>query len=236
MISRRTTTDDCTQCTLRKEGHFCALGDETISDLSRMKFSTVYPKGATLFREGEEARGVFIICSGGVKLVASSSAGRNHIAKIAREGEILGLSAVVLRGHYELSAETLEPVQVAFIRRDDFVRFLTANAEVTMRSAFQLSNDYQQAQRDVRTLGLGRSVRDKFAALLVGWCNGSDDTTGDGVRLKVLLTHEEIAQLIGTTRETVTRLLKQFRTEKLIEIKGSTMIVRNRAALEAAAI
>ena len=235
MISRSTATYDCTKCAIRREGSFCSMKDASIATLNTIKFTASYPKGATLFVEGEEPRGVFIVCSGRVKLVTSSSAGRTLIAKIAGPGEILGISAVVLKQPYQLTAETLEPVQTTFVRNDEFMRFMTSNSEVSMRTALALSTQIHDAENEIRTLGLGRSVRDKFASLLHGWCNGADRTP-DGVRLKVTLTHEEIAQLLGTTRETVTRLLTQFRSERLIEVKGSTMIVRNPAALEAQAM
>lgn len=235
MTTRSTTNYDCNTCTLRSGAYFCAMKDATVSALNGIKFTAVYPKGSTLFCEGEDPRGVFIICSGRVKLVTSSSAGRTLIAKIAGPGEIVGMSAVVLKEPYQLTAETLEPVQASFIRGEEFLRLMTTNSEVTMRTALALSSQIHQAENEIRTHGLGKSVRDKFAALLYGWC-GSGDKSKDGIRLKVLLTHEEIAQLIGTTRETVTRILTQFRAEHLIEVKGSTMIVRNPAALEAAAM
>ena len=235
MISRAAANYDCTKCTLRVERSFCALKDATIATLNSIKFTASYPKGATLFCEGEEPRGVFIVCSGRVKLVTTSTSGRTLIAKIAGPGEVLGISAVVLKQPYQLTAETLEPVQTTFVRSDEFLRFMNSNSEVTMRTAMALSTQIHDAENEIRTLGLGRSVRDKFAALLQGWC---DETgrTADGYRLKVLLTHEEIAQLLGTTRETVTRLLTQFRAEKLIEVRGSTMLVRNPKALEAPAM
>jgi CRP/FNR family transcriptional regulator len=234
MISRATTNYDCSKCTLRREGSFCALKDATLVSMNSIKFTANYPKGATLFCEGEDARGVFIVCSGRVKLVTTSSAGRTLIAKIAGPGEVLGISAVVLKQPYQFTAETLEPVQTTFIRNEEFLRFMTSNSEVTMRTALALSTQIHDAENEIRTLGLGRSVRDKFASLLQSWCD-SADRTNEGYRLKVLLTHEEIAQLLGTTRETVTRLLTQFRAEKLIDVRGSTMIVRNPQALEATA-
>jgi CRP/FNR family transcriptional regulator len=230
MATRATISNDCTHCSLRNEGFFCAFKEKTIAELNGLKFTAAYPKGATLFCEGEEPRGVFIVCSGRVKLVTTSNAGRTLIARIAGPGEILGLSAVVLGQPYQLAAETLEPVQITFIRRDEFMRFLTTNSEVSMRAARELSTHLHKAQNELRNLGLARTVRDKFATLLNDWCATAKESP-DGLRLNILLTHEEIAQLIGTTRETVTRLLTQFRAEKLIEMRGATMIVRDRAAL-----
>jgi CRP/FNR family transcriptional regulator len=235
MITKATATHDCTTCTLRTARFFCAMKDATVATWNDMTFSSLYPKGATLFAEGEKPRGVFLVCSGRVKLVTTSAAGRSLIARIAGPGEILGVAPVVLGQPYQLSAETLEPVQMSFIRADEFMRFLTSNTEVSMRTALELSTQLHQAENEIRTLGLSRSVRDKFATLLQGWC---DDGTGspEGVRVKVTLTHEEIAQLIGTTCETVTRLLTQFRSERLIEMRGSTMIVKNRAGLQVGAV
>lgn len=233
MINRSTITNDCTKCSLRNRDFFCSLKESLTATLNKMKFTATYPKGATLFAEGEDSRGVFIVCSGRVKLQTTSSAGRTVIAKIAGPGEILGLSAVVLGEPYQMNAETLEPVQTTFIRGDEFMKLLAANSDLSMRTALELSKHVHQAENEIRTLGLGRSVREKFAALLHGWCNDGNESA-DGVRLKVLLTHEEIGQLIGTTRETITRLLTQFRSERLIEVRGSTMIVRNPMALEAA--
>ena len=236
MITKTTATYDCSSCTIRDERFFCTMKDNAVAVLNKMKFTAVYPKGATLFAEGESARGVFIICSGRVKLVTTSSAGRSLIARIAGPGEIIGASAVVSSQPYGMSAETLEPVQAAFIREDEFMRFMSSTPEVAMRTALELSNQLHHAQNEIRTLGLSRSVRDKFATLLHGWCDDTGTNSAEGVRLKVTLTHEEIAQMIGTTRETITRLLTQFRSERLIEVRGSTMIVRNPAALEAPAM
>ena len=234
MITKTTATYDCSTCTIRDENFFCTMKDSSVAALNKMKFTAVYPKGAILFSEGESARGVFIICSGRVKLVTTSSAGRSLIAKIAGPGEIIGASAVVAKQPYGMSAETLEPVQAAFIRDDEFMRFMSSTPEVAMRTALELSTQLHQAQAEIRTLGLSRSVRDKFAMLLHDWCDDAGTKSPEGVRLKVTLTHEEIAQRIGTTRETITRLLTQFRSEQLIEVRGSTMIVHNPAALSAA--
>lgn len=222
----------CTDCTVRTERLFCNMSPASIADMESVKFTGVYPKGSLLFVEGEQPRGVFIICSGKVKLTTSSTEGRTLIVKIAEEGEVLGASASILGKTYEVSAETIEPSQVNFIKRDDFMKFLNTSAEACMHTAQQLSEKYHSAQREIRTLGLAQTTSEKLAKLLLDWCERGGETTPKGVRLKVLLTHEEIAQMIGTTRETVTRLLSDFKRKKIIEVKGSTLLVMQKDSLE----
>src|SRR6266446_4581002 len=131
--------DHCASCTHRRAGVFCTMASDTLATLDTLKFTSVYPKSSLLFVEGEQPRGVFILCSGRAKLMTSSSEGKTLIVKIAEPGEILGVSASVLGTPYDLSAETIEPAQVNFIKREDFLRFLATSSEACMHTAQQLS-------------------------------------------------------------------------------------------------
>ena len=224
------STLECSTCPVRSQRRFCSMASKALANVS--KFSTFYPKGSLLYVEGEKARGVFILCAGRVKLTTSSAEGRNLILRTGEPGEILGVSAVISGRPYETSIETLEPCQVNFIRADDFLNMIKNDKEAMLSTAFQLSADYFEAQREVRTFGLARNTGEKLARLVLDWCSTGEQTPR-GIRLKVLMTHEEIAQMIGTTRETVTRLLSDFRRKKVIEVKGSTYWVSAPASLEA---
>ena len=222
---------NCSTCTSRHG--FCGMEAPSIATLERIKFTAMYPKGSLLFVEGEKARGVFVLCSGKVKLTTSSSEGRTLIVRIVQAGEVLGASAVLLARPYEMSAETLEPCQVNFIRTEEFMAWIQNDRSAMMSVARQLSGDYYAAQREIRSFGLAHTTTEKLARLVLDWCDETGEKTEKGIRLKVLLTHEEIAQMIGTTRETVTRLLTALRTRKVIDVKGSTMNVVRVDALEA---
>ena len=222
----------CTDCTVRAERQFCNMTQASVASMDTIKFTGIYPKGSLLFVEGEQPRGVFILCSGRAKLTTSSSEGKLLIVKIAEPGEVLGVSATILGKPYEVSAETLEPAQLNFIKREDFLRFMNVNAEACMHTAQQLSEKYHAAQREIRALGLSQTTGEKLAKLILDWCTREGDETPKGVRLKVLLTHEEIAQMIGTTRETVTRLLSDMKRRKIIDVKGSTLLVVDKNQLE----
>jgi CRP/FNR family transcriptional regulator len=222
----------CTDCTVRAERLFCNMSASSIAAVDSVKFTGVYPKGSLLFVEGEMPRGIFILCSGRAKLTTSSTEGKTLIVKIAEPGEVLGASATILGKPYEVSAETIEPAQLNFVKRDDFLKLLGSNAETCMHTAQQLSEKYHSAQREIRSLGLSQTTSEKLAKLLLDWCALGGEVTNKGIRLKVLLTHEEIAQMIGTTRETVTRLLSDFKRKKIIDVKGSSVFVMAKDSLE----
>jgi CRP/FNR family transcriptional regulator, cyclic AMP receptor protein len=223
--------ESCLTCKLRADKIFCNLPQATVQALEAIKYTTAYPKGAVLFVEGQAPRGVFILCRGRVKLSICSSDGKTLILKIAEAGEVLGLSASVSGKPYELTAETLDPCQVNFVKREDFLRFLREHNDVCLRVAEQLSEKYNTACHEIRSLGLSHSAAEKLAKLLLEWSMKNGGARQPD-RMKLTLTHEEIAQMIGTSRETVTRLFAEFKKRQLIQLKGSTLVIRNRSALE----
>ena len=224
--------DSCVDCRLRAETMFCDLPRELLTAFEALRYTTIFPKGAILFIEGQSPRGVFMICSGRVKLSIGSSDGKTLITHVAESGEVLGLSAAVSDKPYEVTAETLEPCQINFMKRDDFLSYLARYGEVCLRVARHLSNDYYAAVEQSRSLGLSNSAA-KLAGLLLEWCDRSGRSSDRGVEFKLTLTHEEIAQMIGASRETVTRLFSDFKRQQIIQQKGATILVRKRPALEA---
>ena len=222
----------CEGCRAQGGRGFCDLPDSARRALDAVKLTGVYPRGALLFAEGQPARGVYVLCSGRVKLSASSRDARVIITRIVRAGEILGLCATLSGGPYEVTAETLEPCQASFVGRADFMRLLSAHAAASMRAAEQLGRNYSAALEQVRMLGLSHSAAAKFARFLLEAGEGRGARED---RLKLALTHEEIGQLIGASRETVTRLFSEFKQENLIRVEGATLLLNDRAALEARA-
>jgi CRP/FNR family cyclic AMP-dependent transcriptional regulator len=223
--------ENCVACPHREDRLFCNLPPDATQLLARITSPAVYPKGATLFVEGQTSRGVFILCSGRVKLSTSSADGRTLILRIADQGEVLGLPATVTEKSYELTAEVIEPSQANFIAKQDFLNFLREHGEVALRAAQQLGETYHSAIAEMRTIGLSHSASEKLARFLLDL--SADRTEKDGqIRLTVTLTHEEIAQMIGTSRETVTRSFGEFKKKNLLKVRGSTVVITSRAGLE----
>lgn len=225
-------SENCQACKLRASGFFCQLSAPALKDFNAVKSPATYPAGALLFLEKQDPRGVFVLCGGEVKLSISSSAGKRLILKIAKPGEILGLMATMSGTPYEVTAETLHPCQVAFLRRVEFLRFVAKHPEAYQGVVKQLSTLYNGACEQLRTVGLSASAPEKLARLLLDWSPDMKDAK-QGTCAKLPLTHEEIAEFIGTTRETVTRTLGEFKSRHLVALEGSTLMISDRPALEA---
>lgn len=223
--------ESCVTCKLRADRIFCNLPATALQTFEDIKFSTAYPSGALLFVEGQLPRGIFVLCKGSVKLSINSPSGRTMIVKLAEPGEVLGLSATISGKPHEVTAETIDACQVNFVKRDDFLRFLKNDVEVCFKVAEQLSEKYHNACREVRSLGLSHSAAEKLAKLLLEWSSKNGEAAKLEPRLKIRLTHEEIAQMIGTSRETVTRLFADMKKHQIVQAKGSTLVIRDTAAL-----
>jgi len=230
--------DSCITCPLKEDRLFCDLPPAAVAALESIKNSAMYPKGAFLCLEGQAARGIYVLCNGRAKISASGSDGKTVILSIAAPGEVLGLSAVISGKPYEVSVETLEPTQANFISRQDFLDFLGKFPEVGMKVAKQLTHTCQSAFQEIRSLGLSHSVPERLARLLLQWSNdpyfARKATQGKAV-MKVVATQEEIAQMIGTSRETVSRTIADFKRNGLLQIKGATWTLPDLTAMERAA-
>ncbi len=223
--------ENCIICKLRSDNFFCALPAAALEAFEKIKFPTAYPRGAILFVEGQPPRGIYMLCKGRVKLSVNSAEGKTLILKIAEPGEVLGLHACVSGLSYELTAETIQPSQVNFVRREDFLKFLHDHGSACLQAAQHLSDNCHSAYDLIRSLGLSHSAGEKLARFLLE-LSAEGEQTADGIRAKMGLTHEEIAQIIGTSRETVTRLLAEFKRKKFATLKGSTLLIHNKPELE----
>lgn len=224
--------DDMRDVDLGDNSFFTGLSAASMEELNRIQHTSSFPEGAVVMMEGQAVRGVYVVCQGRVKLMTTNSEGKTLIVKIAQPGEVLGLQAAVIGQPYELTAETLQPSQLAFIPRDQFLRFLKMHGDACLRATQHLSNDCQGAYEVIRSIGLCHSVAGKLARLLKQW-SADGRTAGGAIKMKMALTHEELAQLIGSSRETVTRILGDFKRRGVVELHGATLTIRNQAALEA---
>ena len=223
--------ESCVSCPHREDRLFCNLPPAAVQALSAITSPAAYPKTAMLFVEGQSPRGVFILCGGRVKLSTSSADGKSLIVRIADPGEVLGLPATITGKPYELTAEVIEPTQANFIARGDFLAFLRQHGEAALRVAQQLGETYHSAIAEMRNIGLSHSVGEKLARFLLDLSESHDNGKRE-VKVTLTLTHEEIAQTIGASRETVTRLFGEFKRKQLMKVKGSTLIIKNKAGLE----
>jgi CRP/FNR family cyclic AMP-dependent transcriptional regulator len=227
--------ESCVGCKASREDFFCRFSAKVLRPIDEVSHHSVMPPGALLFVEGQTPRGVFILCSGKVKLSTTSKEGKVLILKQAEAGEVLGLSAAISGTNYEMSAETASPCQLNFIGRLDFMALLQNESEMGVHAAMWLSHEFQSAYRDIHDLVLARSSSGKLARLLLS-CAPAGFQESNELHLRSAMTHEEMAQRIGSSRETVTRLLSDLKKKRLIRLDGATLVIRDRNGLEALAV
>ena len=221
--------ESCLECPFVKRRFFCDLPQNVLATLDDISSAATYPRNAVLFVEGQEPRGVFVICNGRVKLSTNSADGKSIIVRVAEAGELLGLPGTISGKPYELTAEALEPLQTNFIRRDAFLKFLREHAEAAVRVAEMLDHIYYATLTEVRYLGLSVRASEKLARFLLDL---PISTSQNNAQTRLTLTHDEIADIIGTSRETVSRLFASFKREKYIEVHGSILVFTNKPGLE----
>ena len=212
---------------------FCRLSETSAAELRSLKVDHTYPRGSILFVEGQAVQGVYILCSGRIKLTTYSEAGRAIILRIAEAGEAVGLSEVISGIPYEKTAEATDECRVGFVKAQDFLKLLRSDNEAAFKAMRQLSSNNHKAYLQICSLGHSVSVGDKLARLLLQWCDGRS-VNGGPIRIERTHTHSDIGEMIGASRETVTRLMNDFRDRGLIKLTRTEVCIPDRRRLQAA--
>ena len=212
-------------------GFFHKLTPAALQDLTSIEFPSSYAANMVIFSERDPVDCLYVVLEGEVKLSINSSEGRRLSLSIARKGEILGLASVLSGGPYDVTAETLYPAKVAHISRRDFMNFLSRHPEAYQTVIEELSRSFTKACDQLRTVGLAATAPEKLARLLLDWSDNGQTTECGGRRFRFSMTHEEIGEFIGASRETVTRTLTTFKTRRLVAFQGSMLTITNCTAL-----
>jgi CRP/FNR family cyclic AMP-dependent transcriptional regulator len=230
--SRPRRPASCAECEYRSLRMFCNLSPEALQDFNAIGVQLTVPAGSIIFYEDDPAISVTVICSGQVKLSCSSPEGRTLILKVAVSGDILGLSSVISGTVNEVTAEALETCLVKTIPKEQFLRFLEKHGQASLHAAKALSEEYRTAYFDARRLALSTSVQARVASVLLDWGRAAGCGKSE-MRFTMSLTHEELANLTGTSRESITRCLGRLQDDHLIQIKGASILIPDPDKLEA---
>lgn len=214
-----------------KSEFFSSLSPAALADFDTLLVPVSQPANKVLFSETQDNVGVMVVVEGEVKLSINSSDGRRLSLRIAKAGEVLGLSSTLSGNGYEMTADTLYPAKIAHLSRQAFLHFMARHPEVYEVVTREISRSFNLACEQLRMVGLSTSVPERLARLLLGW---SDDAPKQepGARCRVSLTHEQIGEFIGASRETVTRTLSIFKNRRLVAQHGCTITIPSRMALE----
>ena len=215
----------CRACSSQRS--FCSLPEQLHAVFETLKTSVTYAKGEIAFHEGDRCHNVFVVCAGRMKLVTSSSEGKTLLLRFAGPGTLLGLTEAMLDRHpYQCSAIAAEPAALAVVPVETFLRFVTTYPEACLRLTVALSEQYKIAQRETKFLAFGGSSISRIAHLLLEEAAVHGEVAADGIRIPSHITHAELAQAIGSTRETVTRILGELNQSGVIKRTANAIVIR----------
>ncbi|MGC9198794.1 MAG: Crp/Fnr family transcriptional regulator [Acidobacteriaceae bacterium] len=220
----------CQFCSHTGKHAFCSLGQQSRAFFESHSVSMEYPRGTVLFREGDRTEAVYVLCSGKIKISTSSKEGRTMILRIADAGDVLGMSAALTDGEHEVTAESLEPCVARVLPVKHLATMLQAYGDASIGAAKSLAQDYRAAFDEARLVALPGSPAARLARLILDWTDEARKNSSAVITMP--LTHEELASMTATTRETVTRTLSRFRKDKIIAIRGVSLTVLQPTMLE----
>jgi CRP/FNR family transcriptional regulator len=232
MQNDRETKNESAVPSYRKGEFFKALSTTAQADLDALLIPSNYPAGVSLFIESQPATGIYLVLEGEVKLSMNSADGHRLAIHVAKAGEVLGLSSALSGGTYEMTADTLYPAKVAHISRQTLLQFLAQHTEVYPIVSREIARSFNLACDQLRLLGTSNSAPHRLARLLLVWSENADQKSENGSRCRLSMTHEEIGQFIGATRETVSRTMMVFKNQQLVAQHGCMLTIPSPSALE----
>mgnify|MGYP003607432199 FL=1 len=214
----------CEQCIVREFSSLKALSKDELLKISDCKTSHTIKKGDVIFEEGENVNGIYCIKDGICKLTKLSANGKDHIVKLVSKGELLGQRSMISDEPVNLSAVALEDMEVCFIPKTEVMGFFDKNNQFSMNVMRSICGDLKDADDHMVNLAQ-KTVKERLAETLLYL----SDTFGknEDNSLKVQLSRDELASMIGTATESCIRLLSDFKKLDLIELNGKKIILKD---------
>jgi len=204
---------------------FAAMNDEEIDDLTSLAQIKKLEKDTTIFHAGDPADAVFVVASGRVKVVITSSDGKEFILTVLGAGQVFGEMALLESSARSASVVTLSAVELLVISRADFQRLLDSNPKISQRLMAILSRRLRRANAKMESLAY-MDVAGRLARYLLDLARDHGQRLGNGWVVVRRPTHSDIAHSIGTSRETVSRLINEFEEGFGLVNKGKFTYIR----------
>ncbi|MFI8377457.1 Crp/Fnr family transcriptional regulator [Leeuwenhoekiella sp. NPDC079379] len=218
----------CDNCIIRELNALKALKKEELKQISDSKVSRSIKKGEAIFKEGEKLNGVFCVRNGVSKLSKLSENGKDQIVKIASKGEVMGQRSLIAEEASNLSAVALNDMQVCFIPKENFTESLSKNPEFIQALLINMARELKLAD-DVIVNMAQKTVNQRLAGILL-YLDTHFGTDADGF-LNLVLSRNDIADVVGTATELCIRSLAKFKKNGLIETVGKRIKIIDKASL-----
>lgn len=221
---------DCQSCSSRLLGVMCNLEAKALKECSDHKTTNTYKKSQIIFYEGNQPYGLYCIFSGRVKLYKSGVDGKQQIVRIAGPGDLLGYRALFSEEPYTATAETLEDATICCVDKNTFFPLIGRNPDLALNLIKKLARELREAE-NLATSIAQHSVRERMAELLLMLKETYGKPGKKGILIDLRLSREEMAEMIGITQETAIRLLSEFKTDGMIDVKDRDITILDAKAL-----
>lgn len=214
----------CEHCKTRSTSlfHFCHTDE--LSTLSAAKTCTIYRAGNVIFHEGSNSVGLFCVNSGKIKLHKMGSDGKEQIIRLVKPGDFIGYRALMSDTPFSASATALEDSSICFIPREAFFSILKSNEALSEGMMKLLCRNLEESEKRLTEMAY-KPVRERLAEALLMIRNTYMEPGSEGIPFSFSLTREDLAGLVGTAKETVIRLLSEFKKDQIIRSEGRRIII-----------
>ena len=219
----------CEQCIVREFSALKALNKDELIRISDCKTSYTVKKGETIFDEGDSLNGIYCIKDGVCKLSKLSDNGKDQIVKLVKKGELLGQRSLISEESTNLSAVAIEDMQVCFIPKQEILQFFNENNQFSLNMMKSVCGDLKDADDNMVNLAQ-KTVKQRLAEILLKL--ETDFGSNEDGSLKLQLSRDEIAGMIGTATESCIRLLSEFNKEGWISLQGKKITITNKKELQ----
>lgn len=206
---------------------FSGLDQEALDHLSQHMVVRTIPKNVILINEGDQSDAMYVVLEGRVKAFLRDEFGKEVILNFQGPGEYFGEMALLDGQTRSASVITMEQSKFSVISRDDFLKFLGGNPEIALRLIRDLTERTRELTDNVKSLAL-MDVYGRVARTLLNMAEPTDDSEDSKLVVKQKLTQQDIANLVGASREMVTRILRDLNTGGYIDVKGKVITINNR--------
>jgi CRP/FNR family transcriptional regulator, cyclic AMP receptor protein len=214
---------------LRRVPLFAELSDAEIERVAELARERAYPKGSVILFEDDPGDALYVVVTGAVKVVLIGEDGREVILSVLKDGDFFGEMALIDDEPRSAHVIAMEDANLLVLRREDFQQRLREAPGMAVGLLHALSRRLREADDKIGGLVL-LDVNGRVATLLLRMADEND-----GVHITHRVTHHTIAQMVGSSRETVSRTMRELAERGMIEIARSSITINNRRALEAAA-
>ncbi len=221
----------CTVCGSHPGSIFCNLAGSHLKRLEQEKIVREFQKGEVIFYEGNQPYELYWICSGSVKLYKLGPKGEPLVLRLLGPGDIFGYRALLAEEPYAATAKALENTDICSISKETLLDLLHHSPELTLQLLKKLAKELRTSEEHMLEIAQ-ETVRERTARLLVFLLQGSKENLKSDVPLKVPLLRKEMAEMIGTTPESLSRTLHYLAERGILKLTRSEIYVRNFSALQ----